>query len=73
LRAFGSIFSWTFSAATLGVGVGLILMGVVHDVTGDYRPMRWIFGVFLAIAVLCVSLLGPYVYPSGRARGQSSR
>jgi len=68
LLAFGSIFSWTFSAATLGAGLGLILMGIVHDVAGDYRPMRLIFGIFVAIAVVCIGLLGPYVYPSGRGK-----
>jgi MFS family permease len=74
LLAFGSVFSWTFSAATLGAGLGLILMGLVHDVAGDYRPARLLLSAFVAMAVVCVSLLGPYVYPSGASRrAQSSR
>jgi MFS family permease len=68
LRAYGSIFSWTFAAAVLGVVVGLIMMGVAHDLTGSYAPMRVIFSVFVGIAVVCIALLGPYVYVSQPAR-----
>lgn len=62
LRAYGSIFSWTFAAACLGAAVGLLLMGLAHDLAGSYAPMRWVFGVFVGIGVLCTALLGPYRY-----------
>ena len=68
LRAYGSIFSWAFAAACLGAAVGLVLMGLAHDLTGSYAPMRWIFGAFVGIGVLCTALLGPYVYQA-RAGG----
>jgi MFS family permease len=68
LLAFGSIFGWMFSAATLGAGLGLITMGAMHDIAGDYGPMRWIFAGFIAIAVVCIGRLGPYAFPSGRSR-----
>jgi MFS family permease len=64
LRAYGSIFSWTFAAATLGVAVGLMMMGVAHDMTGSYAPMRTVFSIFVGISVLCIALLGPYTYRS---------
>ena len=62
LRAYGAIYGWTFAAACLGAALGLLLMGAVHDLAGDYRPMRLVFGAFVAVAVLCILLLGPYVY-----------
>jgi MFS family permease len=62
LRAYGAIYGWTFAAACLGAALGLLLMGAAHDLAGDYRPMRLVFGVFVAVAVLCILLLGPYVY-----------
>jgi MFS family permease len=62
LRAYGAIYGWTFAAACLGAALGLLLMGAVHDLAGDYRPMRLVFGAFVAVSVLCILLLGPYVY-----------
>jgi MFS family permease len=62
LRAYGAIYGWAFAAACLGAALGLLLMGVVHDLAGDYRPMRLVFGAFVAVAVLCILLLGPYIY-----------
>jgi MFS family permease len=66
LRGFGNIFGFMLGAATLGVGIGLMMMGITHDLAGDYRPMRTVFGVIMAFAVLAMALLGPYVYPSRR-------
>jgi sugar phosphate permease len=62
LRAYGAIYGWAFAAACLGAALGLLLMGAVHDLAGDYRPMRFVFGVLVAVAVLCILLLGPYIY-----------
>jgi len=69
LRGFGNIFGFMLAAANLGIGVGLMLMGIAHDLAGDYGPMRMVFGAAMALAVLCIGLLGPYVYPSGRSDG----
>jgi len=62
LKAYGAIYGWAFAAACLGAALGLLLMGAVHDIAGDYRPMRLVFGVFVGVAVLCILALGPYVY-----------
>lgn len=62
LRAYGSIFSWVFSAACLGVAVGLLLMGGAHDVFGSYAPMRYVFCLLVLAGITCIALLGPYVY-----------
>ena len=68
LRAYGAIYGWTFAAACLGAALGLLLMGAAHDLAGTYRPMRLVFGAFVAVAVLCVLLLGPDVYRPTPAR-----
>ena len=34
---------------------------------GDYGPMRSVFGAAMVLAVLCMALLGPYVYSSSAA------
>ena len=49
---------------SIGIGVGLMLMGIAHDLAGDYGPMRSVFGAAMVLAVLCMALLGPYVYSS---------
>jgi hypothetical protein len=64
LRGFGNIFGFMLAAANLGIGVGLMLMGIAHDLSGDYGPMRSVFGAAMLLAVLCMALLGPYVYSS---------
>jgi MFS family permease len=63
LRAFGSIFSCTFSANTLAVAVGMYAMGKSYDLVGNYQPMRAVFGVCGLVALVCMLLLGPYAYP----------
>jgi MFS family permease len=64
LRGFGHIFGFMLAAANLGIGVGLMLMGIAHDLAGDYGPMRGVFGAAMVLAVVCMALLGPYVYSS---------
>jgi hypothetical protein len=39
-------------------------MGIAHDLAGDYGPMRNVFGAAMVLAVICMALLGPYVYSS---------
>lgn len=72
MRAFGSIFGCTFSANNLAVVCGVYAMGRTYDVYGSYQPMRWVFVGFCAMGVLCMALLGPYVYPAGRTPREST-
>ena len=62
LKSFGAIYGTTFAASNIGIAIGVITAGKVHDLAGSYDPMRPIFGVLMAISVLCIALLGPYVY-----------
>jgi predicted MFS family arabinose efflux permease len=64
LRAYGGIYSLLFAASNVGIGVGLITMGLVHDHAGSYRPMTYVFGIALAASFLFVALLGPYRFAS---------
>ena len=62
LKSFGSIYGLTFAASNVGIAIGIYVMGRVHDLAQSYDPMRTVFGVCMAIAVLCIAALGPYVY-----------
>jgi MFS family permease len=64
LRAYGSIYSLLFASSNIGIGVGLITMGFVHDQAGSYRPMTYVFGVALTVAFVLIALLGPYRFAS---------
>jgi MFS family permease len=67
LRAYGSIYALFYASSNVGIGVGLMAMGAVHDFAGSYRPMTYVFGVALAVSVVLVSVLGPYHFASRRA------
>ncbi len=62
LRAFGGIYGLTFAASNIGIAIGTLGLGKVHDLAHSYDPMRLVFGIFMGISVLCIALLGPYVY-----------
>ena len=68
LKAFGGIYGLTFAASNLGIGVGLIVMGLVHDLTGGYDAARYVFGATMAVSVLCIALLGPFTFHVARPR-----
>jgi MFS family permease len=65
LRHFGAIYSVIFAASNFGLGVGIMAMGVCHDVTGSYAPMRWVFGATMFTAFVLIGVLGPYRYTKG--------
>jgi MFS family permease len=62
LKAFGGIYGLTFGASNAGIAVGTFAMGKVHDIAHNYDPIRAVFGTCLGISVLCIALLGPYIY-----------
>jgi MFS family permease len=67
LRAFGEIYSYMFALVAIASGVGPALMGLVFDRAHSYTPMLVVFEVALAISVILVARLGPYVYVAGAA------
>jgi MFS family permease len=62
LKSFGSLYGLTFAASNVGIAIGTFSMGKVHDVAHSYGPMRAVFGTCMAISVLCIFALGPYVH-----------
>jgi len=62
LKDFSSIYGLFFAGSSFGVFCGINLMGVMHNITGSYDIMRYIFGVTMGTAVVLISCLGPYVY-----------
>jgi len=64
LRSFGALYGLTFAASNVGIAIGTFSMGKVHDMAHSYGPMRVVFGTCMAISVLCIFALGPYVHAS---------
>jgi cyanate permease len=56
-----------FALVAIFSGVGPALMGLVFDRTQSYAPMLIVFEVALAVSVILVARLGPYVYVAGAA------
>lgn len=66
LKAFGAIYGMTFAASAIGNGTGLILLGIIRDQTGSYEMGRYLVGGAIAISVICIASLKPFVYASRR-------
>lgn len=62
LKAFGQIFGFAFLAVCLGIGLGLVVLGALHDHFGGYGPARYLFGATMALSTLCIALLPPFSY-----------
>jgi MFS family permease len=67
LRAFGEIYSYMFALVAIASGVGPSLLGLVYDRAHSYAPMLIVFEVALAVSVILVARLGPYLYAAGAA------
>jgi MFS family permease len=60
LRALGELFGYLFSAYTLGVAVGPILMGAGYDSTGSYRTPLTILAIAMFAATAATLTLPRY-------------
>jgi MFS family permease len=67
LRAFGEIYGYMFALVAIASGVGPSLMGLSFDRAHSYGPALIGFEIALAVSVLLVVRLGPYVYRTGSA------
>ena len=63
LKHFGEIYSFVFSAFTLGGVIGPPLMGFAFDATGSYRLPLGLLVAAPLIAMACMTRLGPYLAP----------
>lgn len=62
LRSFGAIYGILYLAGTLTGGAGPLVMGFSSDHLGGYRPALLLFEGVMALSVLFIAILGPYVY-----------
>jgi MFS family permease len=62
LRSFGEIYGVLFLLATIAGGLGPVLMGWCFDATGSYGLALSGFEAAMALSVVLISLLGPYLY-----------
>ena len=60
LRSFGLLFGVFYAALELGAGIGPVLMGYCHDLTGEYTIVLWFMAVVAILAGLLTAILGPY-------------
>jgi MFS family permease len=71
LKALGELFGYIFSAYTLGVAAGPVLMGAGFDSTGSYvRPLT-ILAIALFAATALTLTLPRYTKPLQKARAES--
>lgn len=68
LRSFGTIYGCLVSLLAIGSGLGPYLLGRSFDRFGSYARGLAMSEVALAVGIVLVMLLGPYVYAS-RTRG----
>lgn len=73
LRSYGAIYGCVFSAANLGVGIGILSMARVHDITGSYSRMAYVMPAALLVTMLLLLTLGPYKYPKMSAVSAGDR
>jgi MFS family permease len=66
-RRFGELYGYFFMVFGFGSSLGRFAFGYVYDLFGGYGPALIAAGVALAVAVILVLRLGPYVYPVERA------
>jgi len=59
-KAFGQIYGVMFSAFQLGAAIGAAVMGIYHDMFGNYTNATWAVSVLVAIGIGFILLLKPY-------------
>jgi MFS family permease len=67
LKNFGSIYGLTFAASNIGIGIGVMAMGWVKQLSGSFEPMRYVFGTTMALSVLCIALLPQFKFAARKA------
>lgn len=50
------------AGANVGVGMGLLTMGLVHDSFGTYAPMRYVLLIVMTVVFLLFLSLRRYTY-----------
>lgn len=60
MRAYGAIYGLLFSAAAIGSGLGPFVMGAGYDRFGSYNIVLIGLEIGLAVAVVCILMMGRY-------------
>ncbi len=64
IRSFGVLYGFMLMFVELANAAGTLLMGWCFQLMHSYVPMLYAFEVFLAIAILLISRMGPYRFPA---------
>ena len=63
IRCFGRIYGIFMAALAFGYAFGPFAFAMVYDLSGNYDPAFWLFGVGLAASSALVVTMGRYWYP----------
>ena len=64
LRHYAQIYGWGISAFTAGAGVGPLIAGKSHDLTGSYTTTLYGYALVILVAAALIGSLGSKVAPS---------
>lgn len=63
LRLFGRVCGGMWACWGWGAGIMIFLSGLCYDLMHSYRLALWVFAGMVALSVMSICRLGPYVYP----------
>jgi MFS family permease len=63
LRLFGRVCGGMWACWGWGAGIMIFLSGLCYDLTRSYHLALWVFSGLVALSVISIIRLGPYVYP----------
>jgi MFS family permease len=66
LRLFGRVCGGIWACWGWGAGIMIFATGLCYDITHSYGLALWIFIGLIAISIISICRLGPYVYPERR-------
>jgi len=64
IRSFGALFGFVLTFVALANASGMMLMGWCYQLLHSYTPMLYAFELFLVVAILLITRMGPYRYPA---------
>jgi MFS family permease len=64
IRSFGVLYGFMLMFVELANAAGTLLMGWCFELMHSYVPMLYAFEVFMALAILLISRMGPYRFPA---------
>ncbi|HEY5208972.1 MAG TPA: MFS transporter [Stellaceae bacterium] len=66
LRALAEIYSYTYGIFVIGAGMGPFIFGASFDANHSYDKILSIAEIGMAVSIVLIALLGPYVFPAIR-------